>query len=575
MPDSPALPTASNPTFPAPPTPTPPSPASAAATALLTGLIQAGLTDLVLAPGSRSQALALAAAALERAGSLQLHVRIDERVAGFTALGLAQETGRPVAVAVTSGTAVAELHPAVLEAHHAGVPLLLLTADRPAELHGIGANQTTVQAGMFAAAVRAEFDVAAPGTPADALAATQLADRAFAVALGSASTAPGPVHLNLAYREPLSGVAPAVELQPTPVAGSDPADVLPIEPGPRTVVVAGDKAGERAEAFARDAGVPLLAEVSSGARFGPMVVGAYRPLLDDPELGGRIERVVVFGHPTLSRQVPALLAGAEVEVVLVGPAGGEWFDPTDGRALRTGAVRATAPSPDRTWLGAWITASRGLLADSDDPPYRPPADDASPRERGAHARAELAAVRAPVTRRALVEAVWRATWPHDRLVFGASRLIREADAVVPGKRIRVVSNRGLAGIDGTISTAIGVALGAARSGRGGRTRVLLGDLTLLHDAGALLATPGEPVPRLQVIVGNDGGGTIFDSLEVAATAPPDDFRRVLTTPRPADLSALAAAYGWSYRRVTTRGELDAALITPAPGRELVEVPLPA
>lgn len=553
----------------------PPSPASAAAIALLAGLVRAGLTDLVLAPGSRSQALALAAAALERAGSLHLHVRIDERVAGFTALGLAAETGRPVAVAVTSGTAVAELHPAVLEAHHAGVPLLLLTADRPAELRGVAANQTTVQTGIFAAAVRAEFDLAAPGTPADALAAAQLAARAFEAALGSTSTAPGPVHLDLAYREPLSGAAAAVDLEPAPVAPPEPADVLPIDPGPRTVVVAGDRAGEQAETFARGAGVPLLAEVSSGARFGPTVVGAYRALLDDPDFGGRIERVVVFGHPTLSRQVPALLARADVDVVVVGPSGGEWFDPTGGRALRAGAVRATGASTDRSWLGAWVSASRALLADSDDPPYRPPADDASPRDLGAHARAELAAVRAPITRRALVEAVWRATWPHDRLVIGASRLIREADAVVPGKRIRVVANRGLAGIDGTVSTAIGVALGAARGGRGGRTRVLLGDLALLHDAGALLATPGEPVPRLQVIVGNDGGGSIFDSLEVAASAPPDDFRRVLTTPRPVDLAALAAAYGWSYRLVTTRGGLDSALVTPTPGPELVEVPLPA
>lgn len=577
----------------------PPSPASAAATALLTALVQGGLTDLVLAPGSRSQALALAASALERTGDLQLHVRIDERVAAFTALGLAQETGRPVAIAVTSGTAVAELHPAVLEAHHAGVPLLLLTADRPAELHRIGANQTTVQAGMFAGAVRAEFDVAAPATPADALATRALAGRALAIALGSASDAPGPVHLNLAYREPLSGTVPALStddaddadaaddsadagdardderVEPRDAHRVEPIDVLPVEPGPRTVVVAGDKAGEQAEAFAREAAVPLLAEVSSGARFGPTVIGAYRRLLDDPDLSARVERVIVFGHPTLSRQVPALLTRTDVAVVIVGPAGGEWFDPTGGRARRVGAVRATAPSPDRGWLGAWVTASRALLAETDDPPYSPPADDASPRERGAHARAELAAVRAAVTRRALVEAVWRATWPHDRLVLGASRLIREADAVVPGKRIRVVANRGLAGIDGTISTGIGVALGAARSGRGGRTRVLLGDLTLLHDAGALLRTPGEPAARVQVIVGNDGGGTIFDSLEVASTAPPEDFRRVLTTPRPADLAALAAAYGWSYRRVTTRGELDAALVTPAPGPELVEVPLRA
>jgi 2-succinyl-5-enolpyruvyl-6-hydroxy-3-cyclohexene-1-carboxylate synthase len=169
--------------------------------------------------------------------------------------------------------------------------------------------------------------------------------------------------------------------------------------------------------------------------------------------------------------------------------------------------------------------------------------------------------------------VCRATWPHDRLVVAASRLIREMDGAVPGKRIRVLANRGLAGIDGTVSTATGVALALAASGRAGTTRVLLGDLALLHDAGALLRSPGEPEVRLQVIVGDDGGGTIFDSLEVAGTADASDFERVLRTPRSVDYAALAAAYGWEHRRVETRGDLDRVLIAPAQGRSLIEVPL--
>jgi len=182
------------------------SPAGRAAAALLGALAGCGLTDVVVAPGSRSQALALAAAALERTGAIRLHVRIDERVGGFTALGLGIETGRPAAVVVTSGTAVAELHPAVLEAHHAGVPMLLLTADRPAELRGTGSNQTTVQPGMYAAAVRAEWDVPAPATDEDVTAAAALAVDAWRAATEGA----GPVQLNLAYREPLSGGAQAV-----------------------------------------------------------------------------------------------------------------------------------------------------------------------------------------------------------------------------------------------------------------------------------------------------------------------------------------------------------------------------
>lgn len=549
---------------------TDPSPAGAAAARLLARLTGLGLRHVVVSPGSRSQALALAAAALERRGALRMHVRIDERVGGFTALGLAAESGAPVAVVVTSGTAVAELHPAVLEAHHAGVPLLLLTADRPAELRGTGSNQTTVQPGAFGVGAVEVLDVPAPEGEADVAAAEGVAERAWSIAVAMRQ----PVQVNLAYREPLSGAQEAVEPLGGPIADPAPAAApLPVEPGPRTVVIAGDRAGEQAEAFARALDAPLLAEVSSGARFGPQVVGAYRALLDEPEFGGRVERAVVFGHPTLSRQVPALLARRDVETVLVGPPGGEWFDPTRGRAVRAAAVVATAAENDRSWRGTWVSASRRLLEATDDLPYAGHPEAPGARELREHQRAELAALRAPITRRVLVDALWRATWPHDRLVLAASRLIRELDAVAPGKRIRVLANRGLAGIDGTVSTATGVALALAESGRPGTTRVLVGDLALLHDAGALLRAPGEPEVRLQVVVGDDGGGSIFDSLEVAGSAHPADFERVLRTPRQVDYAALAAAYGWEHRRIENRGDLDRALTAPAPGRSLLHVPL--
>lgn len=227
-------------------------------------------------------------------------------------------------------------------------------------------------------------------------------------------------------------------------------------------------------------------------------------------------------------------------------------------------------SPDgRAWLGSWVHASRGMLA------VEPvPAPD--PNERaGDFAREQLAIFREPVTRRMLVEAVWRVTWPHDRLVLGASRLIREADTYVAGKRIPVHANRGLAGIDGTIATAIGIALSsqdAEGGGSSGVTRALVGDLTALHDVGALLFGQGEVRPRIQVIVGNDGGGTIFDGLDVAASAPADSFDRVQYTPQSVDMRALATAYGWEYRVARNRGELDEALAaseTPT----LIEVPL--
>jgi len=537
------------------------SPATDFAVALLGGLIDQGVRDIVLSPGSRSQALALAAAEYERLGLVRLRVRIDERVAGFLALGLAVETGLPVPIIATSGTAVANLHPAVLEAHHSGVPLIVLSGDRPDELRGIGANQTTEQPGIFGAAVRRTWDVGAPtGEDGEQDAAAELARAAFAAASG------GPVHLNLAFREPLSAAVRLSPREPVDTGGFDTAaggllNPLVVSHSPHTIVVAGTGAGPRAEEVARELGVPLLAEVASGARFGPQLVVAYRELLHEPEFGGAVERVIVFGHPTLSREIPALIQRDGVETIVVRGASADDYNPGHRVTVFADAVTVEGEPGPREWPGRWVAASRAL-AQSDDV-----APDAAATA-GEHAKAELAAVRAPVTRKALAEAVWRATWPHDRLVLGASRLIRELDSVVVGKKITVHANRGLAGIDGTISTALGIALASEEKGT---TRVLLGDLALLHDVGALLFGVGEPRPRIQVIVGNDHGGTIFDGLEVAQTAG-EAFERVLLTSQEVSIEQLAAAYGWDYVRVDTRGQLDQAL-TASLGPTIVEVPL--
>jgi 2-succinyl-5-enolpyruvyl-6-hydroxy-3-cyclohexene-1-carboxylate synthase len=543
------------------------SPATAFAVSLFDEFARRGLRDVVLSPGSRSQALALAAAEYERAGILRLHVRIDERVGGFLALGIAVETGLPVVVVTTSGTAVANLHPAVLEAHHAGVPLIVLSADRPQALRGIGSNQTTVQAGLFGPAIDFVIDVAAPtGAAGEAAAAVAAAREAWTAALGSRRQ---PVQLNLAFGEPLSSATTVPESNDDWSAEAD----EPLEPvsfelaaAPGTVVVAGADAGPRAEEVARDLGAPLLAEVASGARFGPNLVVAYRELLGTGNFGDRVARAIVFGHPTLTREIPALLQRDGVESIVVRGRGADDYNPGRRVSRFVDAVTIAGPPDEspaaRSWLGRWVTASRALL----ELPAEPSAAELGNAE---FARRELAAIREPVDRRMLIEAVWRATWPHDRLVLGASRLIREADRYVTGKKIRVHANRGLAGIDGTISTAVGIALGSETDGT---TRVLLGDLAALHDAGGLLFGAGETRPRIQVIVGNDGGGTIFDTLEVAGTAPKDAMDRVFLTPQVVSFESLATAYGWSYLRAANRGELDQAL-TASTGPTLIEVPL--
>ena len=583
-----------------PPPPKTSNPATDFSIDLLTALVRLGVRHVVVAPGSRSQALALVAAELERVGAIELHVRIDERVGGFLALGLALESGAPAVVVTTSGTAIANVHPAVMEAHEARVPMIVITADRPVELRGIRSNQTTTQPGAFGVAARVSLDIDAnAGADVAALAASLWASAAY-----------GPAHLNLALRDPLSAAVPDLSSLDLGARSSESArlaaaqgdlsttgegsagrssesfistravgDLVTTErlaPGAHTVVVAGDKAGPAAEELARVGGWPLIAEASSSARFGPNLVVAYRALLNDADFGGAVERAIVFGHPTLSREIPALLARPDVEVIVVDRTDApDFFDPGH-RARRVAGVELEASvdpkDPDtHNWTGRWVFTSRRIVDLAEQPTAPAPSSDISDgATRAAYLRGELAATREPVTRRMLADAVWRFTWPRDRLVLGASRLIRVLDGTVTGKKITVHANRGLGGIDGTVATGIGVALASADKGV---TRILLGDLTLLHDVGALLRAPGERMPPVQVVVGNDRGGTIFEGLEVAASAASDAFERVQLTPRDVDLAALAQAYGWQYRRAATRGELDQALSAVTPEPMIIEVPL--
>ena len=595
------------------------SPASRYATELLGALIRHGVRDVVVCPGSRSQALALSAAQAEAAGAIRLHVRLDERAAAFFALGVARETGMPAPVIVTSGTAVANLLPAALEAHESRVPMLLLTADRPAALRGTRSNQTTRQSGLFAECSRLALDIDVDEALEVADAAISLHDpaavaaRALTASFGGWADLPaGPVQLNLQFREPLSSPASSMLQHPLntfAAAASDRdaaeapngavppnASAVSVDPAAagatsylhedhaRTVVIAGDGAGLEAESFAHAAGLPLFAEVVSGVRFGREAITAYASLIDDPNTGDLIERAIVFGHPTLTRQVPALLKRDDVEVIVVDPHRGDGvdhFDPSGKASVVTAARIAESYDPRgmRRWLGRWVVADRALR-EARSTVHEPNLDAAKAtgyKERSNYARAELAASKEAVSREMLAESVWRASWPHDRLVLAASRLVRVLDSLAAPRRVEVRANRGIAGIDGTIATALGVAAASQVSDQpslgAGTTRVLIGDLALLHDASSLLLPDGEPHPRIQLFVGNDGGGTIFDTLEAAHTAEGDAFDRVMYTPQRADLESLARAYGWQYRLVTTRGELERLLTEQVAGPQLIEVPL--
>ena len=547
--------------------------------AFLGQLIAQGLRHCVVSPGARSQALALAALEWERVpeSGLTVQVVVDERSAAFVAVGLGIETAQAALCISTSGSAPAHYYPAVLEALHQGVPLICVTADRPEKLRGVGANQTTDQHGMFGPHVSA-FHVEATTAEAVGLA------NATALEVWEGALSGAPVHLNVGFMEPLSAtlqlgglkIPAALDLTkraPIPVS-------LSVSPQAGTLVVAGHGAGAQAETLAHELGAPLIAEVVSGARFGPHLVLSSHQVLTDNELTGTVTRVITCGRPTLSRAVTALLSRTDVEHIVV--RGNEWQSSNLSRTAKIvdalTVTRLAEKEETALWVKPWVLAGRehhavALASFTPEAPDLQALVSDDPATRSAFARTEMNVVRRPITREALALEVWEASWPHDRLVFGASRMVRVADQIVGGKNITVHSNRGLSGIDGTIATARGIACGALESGAGGTTRVLLGDLATLHDVGSLwVEHQSTESPRLHLVVANDGGGTIFDDLEVRSTAPEEDFDRVLYTPHTVDMSALATAYGWQYRKVATMGELTEALSLPD-ARLMIDVTL--
>jgi 2-succinyl-5-enolpyruvyl-6-hydroxy-3-cyclohexene-1-carboxylate synthase len=530
----------------------------AAARLAVAALLEAGVRYVVVAPGSRSAPMAYALAEADAAGRVELLVRIDERSAGFTALGLALATGAPAAVLTTSGTAVGNLLPAVMEANHAAVPLVVISADRPEELRGTGANQTTMQLDLFGEHVRFAVDVPAGSDPQRAV------ETALSAATGAfEDTPPGPVQLNLAFREPLVPAPgeglPGESGRRVYRTARDPLalDFPPAStdlPDRRTVVLAGHDAGPVAEAFARAHGLPLLAEPSSDARFGPNAVGPYRLLLEHfgPESAQPIERVVLFGRPTLSRPVAALLARADVPSAIYQPVPVAWYEPGRRTELPLENLADLADFSGRgssAWLDAWLLA--GAAAQ--------------------HALDQVLSASPAATGPSVGELVWKHSG--GQLVLGSSNGIRDVDLAgqpFPEPQATVFANRGLSGIDGTVSTATGIALGGRQE-----TTVLMGDVTFLHDAGGLLLGAGESEPALRIVVLNDSGGAIFNLLEHGAVqeagAYGDAVERLFGTPHRVDIAALAAAYGVAHRSLSTTAELAEALASPFTGRSIIEV----
>lgn len=526
------------------------NPSTAQARIVVDELIRGGVRDVVLCPGSRNAPLAFALHDADRAGRLRLHVRIDERTAGYLAIGLSVGAGAPVCVAMTSGTAVANLGPAVVEANYARVPLIVLSANRPYELLGTGANQTMEQLGYFGTQVRATISLGlAEDAPErmDALNATwrSAVCRVLVAANGSRSANAGPVQFDIPLREPLvpepddSGLLPPGRRGGLPWTYTPPVTFdqpLDIDLTPDTVVIAGHGAG----AHPNLAALPTVAEPTAPAPQNPLHPLAL-PLL-------RPQQVIMAGRPTLHRPVSALLADPSVPVFAL-TTGPRWPD-VSGNSQATGTRAVTAGQPDAAWLRrcAELNASanaavRDQLA-------------AHPLTTGLHVAA----------------AVTDALRPGDQLVLGASNPVRDAALVgFAADGVVVRSNRGVAGIDGTVSTAIGAALAHERDHPGGRTIALIGDLTFVHDSSGLLIGPTEPTPRqLTIVVSNDNGGGIFELLEQGDPRFADVSSRIFGTPHDVDVGALCRAYHVESRQIEVEA-LPAALAEPAGGMRVLEV----
>lgn len=607
------------------------NPATLLARAVVASLVEAGVKRVVISPGSRNAPLTYALADAAQAGYLQLRVVVDERSAAFVALGasrsdwLHEGLARPAVAVMTSGSAVANAHPAVVEADAAGVPLIILSADRPHALVNTGASQTTVQTGIFGAATRYQADLG--DTNASGAVANQVR-RAVAAASGRLSLDPGPVHLNVRLAPPLAPTAPwqvphlepkthwlrarkPLEEQLNGVTVSQVGCRLGLDPARRGVIVVGDnddaELAHYAAALAHAWGWPLLAEPTSLVRTNANAVAAYSALLaggdvsvgaDGAQLSQEIEQLLVVGHPTLTRPIGALLAREDIyQVVLTNRA--RWSDvsgcaayvttleqalsslniPGGGAGAEAGAdadaggdasasagagagagVGKNVPSP--LWLQRWLQAGQQQL----------------------NATSVTKAAQMALT-------TWQATSQYEShsqstaihsdglessvtLMAASSMTIRYLDARLPaGKQLKkmpgpVVANRGLAGIDGTISTAVGLAWASGQP-----VRVIIGDLAAAHDLTGLVKAVTENEVDLQVIVLDDHGGKIFSGLEYGASELSNYFPRFFTTAQQVDFAQAAAAFGAHVSVIDDVDGLQSLLSKTIEGRSLVHVKL--
>lgn len=537
--------------------------ATACATVIVDELVRGGVTEFVMSPGSRNAPLSFALLEAENAGRLRIHVRIDERSAAFLALGLAKASGTPTALMCTSGTALANFHPAIVEADMSGASVVVVSANRPQSLWGTGANQTIEQVGIFGDAARDVVHLpAVTGPSANAMWRSRVC-RVLAVATG-ADGRPGPVQLDIGFVEPLT---PAYDESPTRYPGrahdepwtaviAAPRIEGEISPPWRTLVVVGETSASLAASAVSSAcetGFPVHVEAGTSlaaARDGCLDAGAWL-LADDEFLDKyRPDHVVIVGRPTLGRSIGKLISRPRVGVSVVSDHA-DWTDPagTASTALVIDAVRITG-TVDTDFASAWRDADQRASS------------AVHALDAGGFDAGEVAAI---VTRAGA-----------DVLLVASSNPIRDVDLRAQRRAVNVIVNRGAAGIDGQVSTAVGVALSvsdARKPAPQAKTIALLGDLALLHDSNGLVIGPHEPRPRLTIVVANNDGGAIFATLEQGAPEYAEQFERVFGTPHGVDMQSLCAATGTAYVEAKDADELASLLVENPAGIRVIEVKL--
>lgn len=560
------------------------------ASVVVASFIDFGVRDFVLAPGSRSAALALALAVAERDGLINLQVRVDERSAGFLALGIAKASASPVVVVTTSGTAVANLMPAVVEAQYAGVPLIAVTADRPPKLRNTGSNQTIDQPGFFGRFVNhsIEFEPARTADDAERSKWRRQVAQGVAASRGGVGVAggldAGPVQLNIGFDVPLlpsvgvgspasaalavdrleelqtdlERAAAGVDSDSNP--GSEPmrepinfalADLGHSQVPTRGVVVIGDEPRARTQQqaieLAAACGWPVISEPSGGGSgAGTFVPAAPLALADAAFAQSHIpELVVTVGQVGLSRPVLALIAAARVHVA-VDSLGKDRPDPMKSLdVLVSGVPHPPSDDPVVQWSGpdpSWLAS------------WRDAANEAEGKLR------EFTAAN-PTSSLSFVAQLLGQVASTDLLFVAASRPVRDVEMLLTGNfsGARILGNRGVSGIDGLVSTAYGAALAQQAQAESAHTFALLGDLAALHDLGGFVTPSVEAKPNLTYVVLDNNGGGIFSGLEQGAPEFAQDFERVFGTPHDVDLAAAIRALGGEVAGVDSAAEFASEL----------------